>query len=379
MSAPFPARRERLRACLTEEGLDGLLITNPVNVTYLTGFSGDSSYLILTRQRELLVSDGRYTTQLAEECPGLPLHIRPPGQPLPDATAQVLQHLGLCNVGIESGHLTVAELRSIGDQATSIQWKGERDRVERLRMIKDSGEIEEIRHAIAVAEKAFAMFRAMLRGRDSEKDLADAMEMYVRRAGGQCTSFPTIVACGERAALPHAPPTERKVDETNLVLVDWGAVGRHYRSDLTRVLLPARTVSSGTIPPRNGEQIEAKLREVYSVVLRAQERAVATVRAGVTSGEVDAAARGVISDAGYGEYFTHSTGHGIGLQVHEAPLLRPGSAVVLQAGMVVTIEPGIYLPGWGGVRIEDDVLVTEDGCAVLTHVPRDLPAQLVEV
>jgi Xaa-Pro aminopeptidase len=166
------------------------------------------------------------------------------------------------------------------------------------------------------------------------------------------------------------------VREAELLLVDWGASGLFYKSDLTRVLV---THNNATLwREANGHDIEPKLKEVYEVVLQAQRQALSVLRAGATAGAVDAAARGVIAAAGYGDYFTHSTGHGIGLQVHETPLLKPGSEVVLQAGMVVTIEPGIYLPSWGGVRIEDDVLITADGCEVLTGVPRDLPAMIVE-
>jgi Xaa-Pro aminopeptidase len=198
----------------------------------------------------------------------------------------------------------------------------------------------------------------------------------VRRAGGRCTSFPTIVAIGPRAALPHAPPTQHRVSEAPLLLLDWGASGRFYKSDLTRVLVQRK--NSGLSAAANGYPLEPKLQEVYDVVLRAQQAAIGTLRPGIKSGDVDAAARKVIDDAGYGEYFTHSVGHGIGLAVHEAPIMRPKTEIVLQAGMVVTVEPGIYLPDWGGVRIEDDVLITPDGRQVLTHVPKDLPAMVME-
>jgi Xaa-Pro aminopeptidase len=238
--------------------------------------------------------------------------------------------------------------------------------VEQLRQIKDEAEIGQIRSAIRIAEKAFAMFRAMLRPDDTEKDLVDAMEMYVRRAGGKCTAFPTIVAVGERGALPHAPPTDRPIGAEILVLVDWGASGMLYKSDLTRVLLPHNNLA---LP---GTQTQAgKLREVYDVVLRAQAAGIAALRPGVKAGDVDAAARRVIADADYGDYFTHSIGHGFGLQIHEAPMMRPNSELELKAGMVVTVEPGIYLPSWGGIRIEDDILITEAGPEVLTNVPRD--------
>jgi Xaa-Pro aminopeptidase len=376
VSPDYSERRRRLAHTLSEEGVDHLLITTPVNVTYLTGFSGESSYLVLAQEHTLLVSDGRFTEQLAQECSGLPVHIRPPAQPLPDATAEVLGKLGARAVGFESGHLTVGDFERLKELAPALSWKPGRDRVERFRALKDAWEIEQIRQAIRYAERAFAMFRALLRPGDTEKELCDALENYVRRAGGTATAFPSIVAVGARAALPHAPPTEHKVAEAGLLLVDWGASGPFYKSDLTRVLVPRNNTTLWGSGGR--DKIEPKLQEVYEVVLRAQRAAIAAVRPGATGGAVDAAARQVITEAGYGSAFNHSIGHGVGLQIHETPLMRPGSELVLQAGMVVTIEPGIYLQSWGGVRIEDDVLVTPDGCEVLTHVPKDLASMIIE-
>jgi Xaa-Pro aminopeptidase len=366
----FLSRRSRLAARLADEDLELLLVSSPINVSYLTGFSGESTYLVLGRDRAVLVSDGRFTEQLAEECPGLEVFIRPPSQPLSEATAAVITKSGLRRIGFESSHLSVADFEQLRDLTQSSEWKSGRDRVERLRMVKDVSEIEEIRAAIAIAERAFAQFRAVLRPENTEKELSDAMESFVRRAGGRCTSFPTIVAVGARAALPHAPPTDVRVGAAAPVLIDWGASGRFYKSDLTRVLV-SRNKASIRGP-------DAKLTDVYGVVLQAQQSALDAIRPGVKAGDVDAAARSVIESAGYGDYFTHSLGHGLGLQVHEAPLLKPGSDVVLQAGMVITVEPGIYLPGWGGIRIEDDVLVTADGYEMLTHVPRDLESMIYE-
>jgi Xaa-Pro aminopeptidase len=359
-------RREQLARLLPQEGLDAYLITSPVNVSYLTGFSGDTSVLVVGRERVVLVSDQRFTQQIDEECPGLAAHIRPPSQKLPEAIAEVLKYLGFRSVGFESGAVTIAEFETLKELLPSVSWKGSADRMEKLRAVKDASEIAAIREAIDIAERAFTVLRAMLRATDSEKDLCDALDGHMRRAGGQGSSFPAIVAVGERAALPHAPPTDRTVGSAELLLVDWGASGLFYKSDLTRVLDTRTNLASRTAPAAS------KLEEVYAVVLRAQEAAIRAVRPGAVGREVDAVARKVIADAGYGDYFGHGLGHGIGLQVHEAPAVRPNSDAVLQSGMVITIEPGIYLPGWGGVRIEDDVLVTPDGAEVLTHVPKRL-------
>ncbi len=368
----YAARRQRLTRQLKPLGLDALLVTNPVNVTYLTGFTGEASYLILGRKRTLLVSDGRFTEQLAEECPGLEVHFRPPTITTLPATAKVLTDLGFRTVGFESTHLTVAALETLRGLAPALDWSPQAGRVEELRAVKDADEVRQIREAVGVAERAFAMFRAMLHPDATERELTDALEMYVRQAGGRGTSFPSIVAVGARAALAHAPPTQQEVRAADWLLVDWGAAGTYYKSDLTRLLVTRRS----WFRPRPGRSKadDAKLAKVYAAVLAAQERALAAVRPGVPARDVDAAARSALADAGFGDSFTHGLGHGIGLQVHEAPDLRASSEAVLQAGMVITIEPGAYFPGWGGVRIEDDVLVTPDGAERLSTLPRDLAA-----
>lgn len=371
-------RRRQLQQSLAAEQLDLLLITNPVNVSYLTGFSGESSYLVLTKKRAILVSDGRFVQQLAEECPGLETCIRTMHQTLPQATAQVLSNLGGRSVGFESASLTVAEWEKLRELTKTLDWKGSPERVEQLRQIKDEWEVAQIRQAVAIAEQAFTTWRHQIRENDTEKELCDALEAHVRRAGGQGSSFPAIVAVGERSALAHAPPTGRTVGQADFLLVDWGASGRFYKSDLTRVLLTHNnskfsTGATAVLSRAAGKRgSEARLKEIHAVVLRAQQQAIAAIQPGVEAKAVDAIARQVITKAGFGDCFGHGLGHGIGLQVHEAPTLRPTSNAVLEAGMVVTVEPGIYISGWGGVRIEDDVLVTSDGSQLLSTLSRDL-------
>ena len=356
------ARRDRLRPVLAAEGIDALLVTSGHNVTYLTGFTGDSSFVVLTPNRVVLVSDPRYVGQIGDECPELETHIRPVSRKLHEAVGDVLTGLGVRRVGCESS-LSLAEFEALREAAPLIDWKPAADRVEKLRAIKDEVEIASIREAVDIAERAFAVFRGLLSPDDTEKSLADAMDHYVRRCGGVGCSFPPIVAVGERAALPHCPPTSRRVCESGLLLVDWGAVSSGlYRSDLTRVL-PTH---------RKGSSMGDRLASIHALVLRAQEAAIRAVRPGAVCMDVDAAARAVIADGGHGDHFGHGLGHGVGLQIHEAPAVRPLSETVLEPGMVITIEPGIYLPGWGGVRLEDDVLVTPDGHEVLTRVPKDL-------
>ncbi len=364
MNTRHDQRLETLRATLQGLGVEAFLVSQEANVRYLTGFTGDSSALIVSKERALVVSDGRYEAQLNEECPGLEIQIRPMRQTLPEAIGETLGKLGVTRVGFESAGVSVAEYETLCSRMGTVELVGLAGRVEQQRAIKDEQEIEAIRQAISIAERAFSMLRAGLRPKDSEKDTADALEAYLRRCGAVSASFPPIVAAGPRAALPHARPEPDAPigGPAEFVLIDWGAsIGPHpYKSDLTRVL------AHGKFSP--------KFEEVYRTVLEAQRRGIAAIRPGVKAEVVDAEARSVIEEAGFGRFFGHGLGHGIGLDIHESPRLRPGASEVLQAGMILTVEPGIYLPGWGGIRIEDDVLVTPDGQEVLSKVPKDLEA-----
>jgi Xaa-Pro aminopeptidase len=348
----FAARRDRLCRSFRKAGIDALLITNFTNVTYLTGFTGDDSYLLLLGDRPVVISDPRYTTQLEQECPGLEASIRPPGTGMVETVAQIAKRGRVGKLGIEAGSMSVALHDQIAAALPKTPLVATSNLVEDLRLIKDKDEVAEIRRAIWYAERAFGILRASLRPERTEKEVADELENQIRLYGGKGCSFPSIVAVGPRAALPHARPTDQRIGADDFVLVDWGADGGLYKSDLTRVLV------TGKISP--------KLERIYRVVLSAQEQAIAAIRPGVTCHDVDQVARSMIAKAGFGRNFGHGLGHGIGLEIHEAPRLAAKASLKLEAGMVVTVEPGIYLPGWGGVRIEDDVLVTKGGCQVLT-------------
>lgn len=352
-------RRESLARGLKTDDLDALLITSEANVRYLTGFTGDSSSLVVMAERAVVLSDGRYRVQLDEECPGLEVRIRPVAQLMPAAIANAVAELSIRRLGFEARALCFAEYEELRRALPNVELVPLKDHVEALRAIKDEDEVEAIREAIGFAERAFDMLRTNLQAGQTEKDAADLLENHMRRCGASGASFPPIVAVGARAALPHARPSARsRIGDDDFVLIDWGATGRPYKSDLTRVLV------TGKVTP--------KFEQVYRTVLEAQERGIAAIRPGVAAGAVDAEARSVIEEAGFGGFFDHGLGHGLGLEIHEAPRLRKESDVRLQPGMVITVEPGIYLPGWGGIRIEDDVLVTPDGCEVLTHLPKSL-------
>lgn len=357
---------------LKKDGIETFLVTSSVNVGYLSGFTGDSSFLAVTPKSTVLISDDRFSEQIKEECPGLEVHIRPHDKTTYQAAVEVLTKLAAKNVGVESNRLTMAEFELLKETGAKLTFVPLNGRIEFLRTVKDPSEVEAIRGAIRVAERAYRMFVSTLAETDTEKEMADALEGYVRRAGAKCTAFPSITAVGERTALPHCPPHPgKRLGDGSKLLIDFGAdVG--YKSDITRTLRSPFI----TAPTRRNkhERTGFNLEKIHATILEAQQAALTLIRQGVKAKDVDAAARGVIHKAGYGEYFTHGLGHGLGLEVHEAPRVRANSEDVLEAGMVITIEPGIYIPEWGGVRVEDDVLVTKDGCTVLTSLSRDLSA-----
>jgi Xaa-Pro aminopeptidase len=359
----YAARRNRVRKAITKAGADALLVTSFTNVTYLTGFTGDDSYLLLNHKGEVLLTDGRYTTQLEQECPGLALEVRAPGVKMIETVAQAVQSSRLNSLAIEGESITIGMAERIREKLPQVDLHTTSGVVEELRQIKDKEELAEIRQAIWYAEKGFQVLKATLRPERTERDVAHDLEHQLRLFGAKGCSFEPIVAVGPRAALPHARATDVQIGESDFVLVDWGATGRLYRSDLTRVLV------TGRIPP--------KLERIYGVVLDAQMQAIAAIRPGITCHDVDRVAREAIAAAGFGAHFTHGLGHGIGLDIHEGPRLGNNNQQPLEAGMVVTVEPGLYFPGWGGVRIEDDVLVTKSGHEVLTSVPKDFADAVV--
>jgi len=357
-------RCDRLCARLRKVGIDALLVSSRANVSYLTGFRGDSSYLVVTPKHRVLISDGRFTEQIRDECPWVETHIRrPTGAKMASAVAKVCKSLKLGRIAFESAVISVAILKELEDALAKTELIASSGIVEQLRARKDGDEIRLLRRAIGMAESAFQALRSGVRAGDTEKSTADRLDMLLRQAGAERASFESIIACGPHAAHGHARPDARPLVAGQPIVVDWGASGSQYKSDLTRVLCVR------TIP--------AKLEAVYKVVLRAQERAIQKVRPGATGNDVDAEARMTIEKSGFGRFFSHGTGHGIGLEIHEAPALRPNSDAILKPGMVVTVEPGIYLRGWGGVRIEDDVLVTRTGHEVLSTLPKSLDSVLV--
>lgn len=364
-SAPnYSARRAKVVKQLKQHAVDAILISGLANVRYLTGFTGDSSWLILTPSNTVLLSDTRYETQLAEECPGLDVVIRDSSQTINDLIFQVCEKSRVKLLGIEAEQLTVGQHGAIAEKLTSVQLVSTTGVVERLREVKDKWELEQIREAIRLAERGIGVVRSILRPDLTETQIRYSLEAAMRDFGATGPGFEPIVGVGPTGALPHAHAGGRRVDESPALLIDWGAATHSgYRSDLTRVFFTSR-------PTR-------QMQQVFEVVLAAQQAAIAAIAPGVECRKVDAIARGIIADAGFGKFFGHGLGHGFGLEIHESVRMSPLTTQVFEPGMVVTVEPGIYLPGKFGVRIEDDILVTTSGCEVMSSVPRDFESAIV--
>ncbi len=344
----------RLRARLDAAGADAVLLARPQNVTYVSGFAGSAGLVVVVGGEPTLVVDFRYVEQAASQAPGI-ARVRAKG-PLLDAAAEVLKQAGARRVAIEEEFLPVGQFRRLAEAIAPsevVPVEG----IDHIRWHKAPEEVEAIRRAMRVAEAAFVDVVPLVRPGAVERDIAVALEERLRRRGAQRMPFEIIVASGPRAALPHGVAGDRVIGPGECVTIDFGAVTDGYTADCTRTLVTAPATD--------------RHREVYGIVLQAQQAALEGLRAGITGREGDALARDVIAGAGYGDAFGHSLGHGVGLAVHEGPTLSPREEAVLQPGAVVTVEPGIYLPGWGGVRIEDLVVITEGGCENLTTLPKE--------
>lgn len=355
--SPFASRLATLRTELRQRGVDAALISNPHDQYYLTGFTGEDGAVLVTRRQVWLVTDGRFTEQAKREAPWAKALVRKVG--LAKATGELVAKLRIKKILVQPETVTLeamAGLRKNLPKGVKIVQAG--GVVRQMRVIKGPAEVEAIRTAIRVSEEAFEVLRRRIKPGMTELEVAALLEyeMHKRGASGPC--FPTIAAVDGNAALPHYRPGSVRVPKNGLVLVDWGARVNEYCGDLTRVLLIGR--------------IRPRIRQLYQAVLEAQLTAIDAIRPDIPARLVDQAARGVLEKAGLGRYFVHGTGHGLGIEVHEAPRVASTSEDMLRPGMVVTVEPGAYLPGVGGVRIEDDVLVTETGCELLSRLDKSL-------
>ena len=361
---PVAGRLERLQAGLEEAGCQALLVTSLTNIRYLTGFTGSAGLLLVGPDHVVFATDGRYQFQAADQLQGSGVEAElVVGVPAVQQEAVAAAARGLAQVGLEAGSVTWAR-----QLAMAAEWFPEAELVpteglvERLRRVKDAGEVARIAEAARIADAALAEVRPSLLEGMTEVDFALALDFAMRRLGAEDVSFESIVAAGPNGAKPHARPSDRVIGIGELVVLDFGALVDGYHSDMTR------TLSVG--PPASAE-----LARVWDVVAESQAAGVAAVRSGAPCVEIDRTCREVIAEAGWGDAFLHGTGHGVGLDIHEAPAVGSTSTDTLEAGHVVTVEPGIYLRELGGVRIEDTVVVTETGCELLTHAPKELVLQ----
>jgi len=355
----------RLQACRTriqQKGLDGYLVTRRTDQYYLTGFDGEDGAVLLLPRQVILVTDGRFREAAARTAPWAKAIIRE--DTLAKTVARLLKRHRLERIGFDPDHLTVRQHAGFRKEIRPARLVSLPGVTEQLRLIKDETEVTALREAIRSAESAFRTVIRQLRPGTTERQLAAALLFEMQREGAEGASFPIIVAEGPNSSLPHAVPGDRPIKRGSAVLIDWGAVYRGYCSDLTRVVFIHR------IPPR--------FRRMYEHVLAAQSAAIRSIRPAVRMCDVYAAAVDRLKQAGMDRHFPHGLGHGIGLDIHEAPRISRRPAGPFQAGMVVTVEPGVYYPGFGGVRIEDDVLVTNSGCEILSHLERDLESMVVE-
>lgn len=357
MIQPGP-RVTAMRQKFAEKKIDAAIVGKPENVGYLSGFTGTAGMLLITHETAYLLTDFRYVEQAKAQAPGFEV-VQQNARGAAVDMAELLAKHGAKTVGFEGDYLTYDLFETFRKEFDGrfalVTVTG---LTETIRQVKDEQEVAAMRQAAVIADQAYEHILKFIQPGLTERQVALELEFVMKRAGASGLAFDTIVASGVRSALPHGVASDKVIQSGDLVTMDFGAVYNGYRSDMTRTVMV-------------GEPTDEQ-RKIYEIVLEAQKRGVAAARAGMTGKELDAVCRDYITEQGYGEQFGHSTGHGVGRYIHEGPSLSVRGDVLLRPGMVVTIEPGIYLPGWGGVRIEDMVLITADGCERLSQSPKDL-------
>jgi Xaa-Pro aminopeptidase len=349
-------RLAEVRRVMKAQKLPALLVSQDQNRRYLSGFKGSAGSLLITAQQAILSTDFRYWAQAAQQAPDYAVY-QAKGR-LQDFLPGLIEAAGSPRrIGFESGTITVAQLEVMKTTLPKVKWIKTNDLIEQVRWVKDADEIAQTRRAIDLAEAAFADVTTRLKPGMTEAQIAWELEVHIRTHGATGLAFDTIVASGPNAALPHYHAGQRPIRAGEPITIDWGAELDGYRSDLTRTIVLG--------------QADAKFREIYDIVLKAQLNAINNIKANITGKEADAFARDIIVAAGYGEQFGHGLGHGVGLATHEGPRASfMAEDERLPIGALITVEPGIYIPEWGGVRIEDMIVVNENGVEVLSHLPK---------
>jgi len=353
----YSTRQENLKSVLNSQGLDGILITNLTNIRYICGFTGSAATCLVLPDQQYFISDGRYAEQSKDQVSGFSCIIENLSHlELMGAKKRNLVPKGL-KLGFEGDHLSVSQYHILLDLFSKTDWVNTKGILEDLQSVKDEEELNAIRTAVEITDAAYEDIIPYLKIGTTEKEIANKLVMYYRReADGE--AYPPIIAGGPNSALPHAIPSDREFKKGDFIVIDAAAKYAGYHADMTRT-------------PVIGEVTE-KHKEIYSIVKEAQETAVSSAKAGMSCKEMDTIPRSIIGDKGYGDYFNHGTGHGLGLEIHTQPRLSKLSNQTLQKNNVITVDPGIYLPGWGGVRIEDDIIIENNGCEILNKTSRDL-------
>ena len=343
-------RVQKLTQKMKDMGIEAVLISSLYNRRYLSGFTGSNAYLYISPNRKILLTDFRYLEQAAAQCPDFQIvEYRNAG--LTETLEKYLQADGVKFCGFEGNQMIYAEYRLLAEKLPTVEWKSIDDTVEELRMLKTPEELVLLRKASQIGDQAFSHMLDFIKPGLTEKEIGIELEFTMRKLGAEGLSFDSIIASGTNGALPHAHPTDKPIRKGELLTMDFGCLYQGYCSDMTR------TVAIG--------EVSGQLKEIYEITLKAHLESLAALKPGLTGAAVDTVARDIITAAGYGEYFGHSLGHSVGLEVHEAPYLAQRETRTLKANMLETIEPGIYLPGVGGVRIEDLAVLTETGAESL--------------
>ncbi|MFJ7637165.1 M24 family metallopeptidase [Peribacillus sp. NPDC097206] len=346
---------ERLRESMEKVNVDGLLITSTYNRRFMTNFTGSTGVVLVSQKEAKFITDFRYVEQAGTQARGFEI-VQHKGTLLEEVGKQV-EEMKITKLGFEQDHMTFATYKAY-EKAIKAQLLPLSGVIENLRLIKTSSEIKILKEAAAIADAAFTHILDFIRPGVTELDVSNELEFFMRKQGATSSSFDIIVASGVRSALPHGVATDKTIEKGDFITLDYGAYYNGYVSDITRTLAVGKP--------------SEELINIYDIVLEAQLRGMAGIKPGMTGREADALTRNLIEEKGFGQYFGHSTGHGIGLEVHEGPALSVRSDIILEPGMAVTVEPGIYLPGIGGVRIEDDTIVTLSGNEALTHSSKEL-------
>jgi Xaa-Pro aminopeptidase len=342
------------RSLLSSLTVDGILVYKPENRRYLTGFTGSSGYVLITEDKAWFITDFRYTQQAETQCLDYAIHLHNTEKPL----EVFLKESGVKKLAFEDNYATYQFFKNLSDKLPGVELVPAGESIEALRMIKSEEEIEKIGKAAAIADKAFEHILNYIQPGVTERAVALELEFYMKKLGASGLSFETIAASGIRSSMPHGVASDKCIEEGDFLTLDFGCIYDGYCSDMTRTVVVGKASD--------------KQKEIYGIVLAAQESALKAIKEGKTGQEVDKVARDVISSRGYGEFFGHGLGHGVGLEIHEEPRLSATGVKTLLENMVVTDEPGIYLPGFGGVRIEDLVVVRKNGCVVLSKSPKHL-------